>query len=207
VEEVAPAVRRFYEDTGAHELIVRPRWRLGFRTGARVWAALARRIGQLQLPVVAESGREGIASRIVALDAAANRRQAPRAWIRTYPDGRALYVAAYATHRRDGRAYMNIAFPVPGGQMSSVLRMDSRGRGVVVSTRCGGDCGIWLVLFGQPILLPLSETIEVWTIDDPDAPAALCAWARGYTTVARHELWLFGVHYLTLEYAMRLREA
>ena len=100
---------------------------------------------------------------------------------------------------------MNIAFPVPGGQLSSVLRMDHHGRGVRVSTRLGGDCGIWLVLFGLPVRLPLSETIDVWTIDDPDAPAALRGWAAGYSTIARHELWLCGVHYLTLEYAMRPR--
>jgi hypothetical protein len=120
---LAPAIRGFYERTGAQERVVRPTWRRGFRTGSRVWAALARRLGQLQLPVAAESGREGIASRVVALDEAADGRRAPRAWIRTYPDGRALYVAAYATHRDATHAYMNIAFPLPGGHLSSVLRM------------------------------------------------------------------------------------
>lgn len=200
-----PAIRDFYEHTGAHELIVRPTWRRGFRAGSRVWAALARRLGQLQLPIAAESGREGIASRIVALDEAADGRRGPRAWIRTYPDGRALYVAAYATHERDRRAYMNIAFPLPGGQLSSVLRMIPHGDGVRVSTRLGDDCGIWLVVRGLPLRLPLSETIDVWTVDDPAAPPALRAWATGFTTIARHDLWLFGVHYLTLEYAMRRR--
>ena len=204
-ERVAPAIRTFYEQTAAHDMIVRPSWRTGFRTGARLWAALARRMGQLQLPVSAESGREGITSRIVALAADADGRTAPRAWIRTFPDGRALYVAAYSTHRVADRAYMNIAFPLPGGQLSSVLRMDHHGAGVRVSTRLGGDCGIWVVLLGQPIRLPLSETIDVWTADDPAAPAALRTWAAGYSTIARHDLWLCGVHYLTLEYAMRPR--
>jgi hypothetical protein len=200
---LAPAIRAFYEQTGTHELIVRPHWQRGFRRGARVWAAIARRLGQLQLPVAAESGREGIASRIVALDERADGRRGPRAWIRTYPDGRALYVAAYATHRDRTRAYMNIAFPLPAGQMSSVLRMVARDTGVTVSTRLGGDCGIWLVIAGLPIRLPLSETIDVWTIDDAAAPADLRSWAAGYTTIARHDLWLFGIHYLTLDYAMR----
>jgi hypothetical protein len=162
-------------------------------------------MGQLQVPVCPQSDREGITSRIVALDAGADGRASPRAWIRTYADGRALYVAAYATHRRDDRAYMNIAFPVPAGQLSSILRMDHLGDGVRVSTRLGGDCGIWLVLFGIALRLPLSETIDVWTVDDPAAPAALRTWAAGYTTVARHQLWLCGVRYLTLDYAMRVR--
>jgi hypothetical protein len=74
---------------------------------------------------------------------------------------------------------------------------------VSVTTRLGGDCGIWLVMLGVALRLPLNETIDVWTVDDPDAPADLRAWADGYTTIARHDLWLFGVHYLTLDYAMR----
>jgi hypothetical protein len=207
VTTVAHPIREFYERTGSQELVVRPHWRLGFRTGGRVWAAFARRMGQLQLPVHAESGSEGIASRIVALDARGDGRSRPRAWIRTYPDGRALYVAAYSTHERDRAAYMNIAFPVPGGQLSSVLRMVRRGDGVRVSTRFGGDCGIWLVLFGLPLRLPLSETIDVWTVEDRDAPEDLRTWAKGSTTIARHTLWLFGVRYLALDYAMRRADA
>ncbi len=200
-------IREFYEQTGSQELVVRPHWRLGFRTGARVWSAFARRMGQLQLPVAAESGSEGIASRIVALDARGDGRKRPRAWIRTYPDGRALYVAAYATHENAELAYMNIAFPVPGGQLSSLLRMVPRGDGVSVSTRLGGDCGIWLVLFGQPLRLPLAETIDVWTVEDTTAPTDLRTWAKGYTTIARHTLWLCGIRYLMLDYAMRRADA
>jgi hypothetical protein len=200
-------IREFYEQTGAQELVVRPHWRLGFGLGGRVWSAFARRMGQLQLPVSAESGNEGISSRIVALDARGDGRKRPRAWIRTYPDGRALYVAAYSTHERDQLAYMNIAFPVPGGQLSSVLRMVPRGDGVTVTTRLGGDCGIWLVLLGQPLRLPLSETIDVWTVEDAAAPDDLRAWAKGYTTIARHTLWLCGIRYLTLDYAMRRADA
>lgn len=204
-----PAIRAFYEQTGAHELIVRPHWRRGFRTGGRIWAWIARRIGQLQLPVAAEPAGAGLASRIVALDDAADGRASPRAWIRTFPDGSPLYVALYATHHAGGRAYMNIAFPLPGGQLSSVLRMDRRGDSVSVSTRLGGDCGIWLVVrlgrWRLPLRLPLSETIDVWTADDPAAPPELRAWAEGYSTIARHTLWLFGIRYLRLDYAMRPR--
>lgn len=209
--DVPPAIRAFYEETGAHELIVRPRWRRGFRAGGRLWAWIARHIGQLQLPVTEEPAGAGLASRIVALDGGADGRRAPRAWIRTFPDGRALYAAVYATHRAGDRAYMNIAFPLPGGQLSSVLRMDRRGDAVSVSTRRGGDCGIWLVVrvgrWRLPIRLPLSETIDVWAADDPAAPPDLRAWAAGYSTVARHDLWLFGIHYLRLDYGMRPKPA
>jgi YndJ-like protein len=208
--EVPEAIRRFYERTAEHEMVVTPRWRRGFRTGARLWGWLARRLGQLQLPVRAGEGDgDGIASKIVAVDPGADGRQAPRSWIRTFPDSRALYVAVYSTHRRAGRAYMNIAFPLPGGNLTSVLRMDHLGDGVSVSTQRGGDCGIWFVLrlLGRslPIRLPLSETIEVWAAADPQAPAAPRALLPGASTVAVHRLWLFGVHFLTLRYAMKPR--
>jgi hypothetical protein len=209
---VSPAIRAFYERTGDHEMIVVPAWTLGFRTGARLWGWVARKIGQLQLPVrtgTEPRGHEGITSRIVAVDASADSRTAPRSWIRTFPDGRALYVAIYSAHQADDRAYMNIAFPLPGGNLTSILRMDHLGGGVSVSTRRGGDCGIWLVprMFGVavPILTPMSEEVDVWDLDDPQVSDELRRWAAGYTTVARHTLWLFGVRYLTLSYAMRLR--
>ena len=42
--------------------------------------------------------------------------------------------------------------------------------------------------------------------EHPDAPADLRAWAgTRATTIARHRMWLFGLHYLTLDYAMRVR--
>ncbi|MEZ4360800.1 MAG: YndJ family transporter [Kofleriaceae bacterium] len=213
--KVAPAIRAFYERTAEHEMLVRPAWRRGFRLAARAWARVARRLGQLQLPVRDEATGAELRSRIVAVDAEADGRRAPRSWIRTFPDGRALYVAVYASHRRGGRAYMNIAFPLPGGNLTSILRVDHLGDGVTVSTRRGGDCGIWLVarLFGRsiPLRLPLSETIDVWCAEDPAALAGDGdgdrAWMVGFSTVARHRFWIFGIPYLTLRYAMRLRDA
>lgn len=207
---VAPPIRAFYQRTADHELVVRPTWRRGFRAGARLWQRVGRRLGQLDLPTDAERGDEGITSRIVGLDPARDGRRDPRAWIRQYADGRAMYVAAYATHAHADRAYMNIAFPLPGGSMTSVLRMDHLGAGVRVSTRVGGDAGIYYVArlgrWTAPIRLPLSEVIDVWTADDPAAPADLrAATPAGFTTIARHRVWLCGVRFVTLDYAMRPR--
>lgn len=54
-----------------------------------------------------------------------------------------------------------------------------------------------------PLRLPMSEEIDVWVAGDPGAPAEVRAWATGYTTLARHQVYLFGVRFLTLSYAMR----
>lgn len=207
VSLVAPEVRAFYEHTIDYDMIIAPSWRLGLHTAAKLWAKVARRLGQLQLPAPDAEPSQALASRLVAVDARADGRAAPRSWVRTYPDGRALYVAVYSRHEHEGRAYMNIAFPLPGGNLSSLLRMDRLGRGVRVSTRLGGDCGVYFALrVGQrvlPLRLPLSETIDVWPASDPLAPAALSDWGRGFELVARHTLWLFGVRVVSLRYAMR----
>lgn len=207
VSRVDPAVRAFYEHTIDHDMIVEPSWRWGVRTVAKLWATVARRLGQLQLPAPGAAPSQQIASRMVAVDARADGRTAPRSWIRTYPDGSALYVAVYSTHQHEGRAYMNIAFPLPGGNLSSLLRMDGLGSGVRVSSKLGGDCGVYfaLRLGGRvlPLRLPLSETIDVWRASDPMAPAALAAWGSGFELVARHTLWLCGVRVVSLRYAMR----
>lgn len=209
VSLVDPAVRAFYERTIDYDMIVEPSWRWGLHTAAKLWAKVAHRLGQLQLPAPGAGANRAIASRMVAVDPRADGRAAPRSWIRTYPDGSALYVAVYSTHQHDGRAYMNIAFPLPGGNLSSLLRMDRLGSGVRVSSTLGGDCGVYFALRVRgrvlPLRLPLSETIDVWRASDPMAPAALAAWGHGFELVARHTLWLFGVRVVSLRYAMRCK--
>ncbi|MCB9559524.1 MAG: YndJ family transporter [Kofleriaceae bacterium] len=211
---VAPAIRAFYERTTDHVLRVTPRWRLGFRTGARVWAWWARRLGQLELPR-ADVGAQAVGCRLVALAASRDGRASPRGWVRCYPDGRPMYVAAYATHRAAGVGYMNIAFPLPGGQLASVMRMDpaagaagAAGAVVLTSHDDGtGDAGLYLALrLGRRLRwlrLPMHETLALWTAAMAEAPPALRAMATPATTVlARHELTLLGVRYLTLDYVI-----
>lgn len=208
---VHPAVRAFYEHTDVHALTVYPSWARGSRLGGRIWARLARRLGQLQLPVAAQRA-DAIASSIVALDGARDGRSMPRGWTRSFGDGRAMYVAAYSTHRAGDVAYMNIAFPLPRANLASILRMENgTDGGVVLTTRNprgqAGDAGIWLVLLiggrSLPIKLPMAETIEVWPVGGRGAPEDLAAAAPAPATVlARHRVWLLGIELLKLDYAI-----
>jgi len=61
---------------------------------------------------------------------------------------------------------------------------------------------VYLVRGGRPLRLPLDETIAVYAAEDapPDVPAA-----PGSTLVARHEMWLAGLPYLTMHYQIRRR--
>lgn len=193
-ERVAPAVRAFYERTQDHALVVRPRWRRGFRALGRAYRVYALAVGQMCFPLerVPAQG-EAIRSVIVAVRDAADGRPNVRAWVRTYvASGEPVYVAAYSTHEERGQTYMNIAFPFPGWNLTSILRIEAFGEGGVLLTSRAtpttwGDQGVYAVGGRWRLRLPINETIRVWTDD-------------GATVLARHDMWFGGVRFLTLDY-------
>jgi hypothetical protein len=205
---VAPSVRAFYEDTAAFDLRLFPRWRGRASRLARGYAGLSARLEQVHYAVADGAGVD-IESRIVALDPNADGRAGVRGWVRWYKaSGRAIYVAAYATHRDAFRAYMNIAFPLPGGNLASILRPENQGAGGLLLTskphpvRPGHE-GVYFHSTLVPVRLAINETILVWSIGDGAAPRDLVGRSGPLTVaVARHDVWLLGVHLLTLDYAI-----
>ena len=205
---VHPDIRAFYEKTSEFGLVVMPDWKPGFRLGARLFRRWGEHAGQLCLPLGAESQELRIASRIFKLDDRCDGRTNVRAWIRTYTDtGLPVYVAAYSTHTAALQTYMNIAFPLPRGNLASILRLealpgsDGAWNGVRLTTLGSGDEGVYFANGVLPVRLPLNETIRVWTPGMPGIPVAMKRMPNAAVTVlARHDLWLFGIHYLTLDY-------
>lgn len=217
-------VRAFYERTASHKLLVRPRWEPQWALGGRVFRAMMRPVGQLCLPVDATSDDDMIA-RLVALDDVADGRPAlgshagVRAWLRHFADnGDTLYAAAYNTHAHDGVAYMNIGFPLPFANFSSVLRMDAltahmnasrlqdSGRGgLALTTRGAGDVGVYLSTRFGALRLPFDETVCVWSARHGDDGVAPLDGAQGTTVFARHTMWIFGLRFLVLDYFLIAR--
>ncbi|HYY56221.1 MAG TPA: hypothetical protein VE842_02760, partial [Pyrinomonadaceae bacterium] len=207
-------VRAFYEQTVGYRLLVRPHWRRGFRTGGRIAHRLGTWIGQMRLPVETERMEDRIESRILPVEDSVDGRIGVRAWVRTYEGtDKAMYAAAYATHSIGGDTYMNIAFPVPGGNVSSILHMDYAGsdaaaassaRGLTLSTlarvRPGGDQGVYFANRLLPVRLPINETITVWPADSKDAPVEIVRSTEKVKLLARHEMWIFGMKFLELHY-------
>jgi hypothetical protein len=195
--DVDPRVRSFYEQTAHHRLEVRAEWRRGFVSAGKLWKALAEKLGQLALPTSGAEDRVAVSSRLVGLKAEIDGRSDARGWVRAVQaTGRAVYVAAYAIHRDDrSRPYMNIAFPLPGGSLVSILRFAHASSGSIVlrtnsRDETPGDEGIYLVTRWLPIRLPMAESIAVWAAEQAEGP----------TLRARHELRLFGIRYLILHY-------
>lgn len=205
---VAPSIRAFYEDTASFDLRLFPRWRGAARRLARGYAGLSARLEQVHYAVAGADGM-GIESRIVALDPELDGRAGVRGWVRWYRDsGRAIYVAAYAVHRDALRVYMNIAFPLPAGNLASILRPENQGAdGLVLTSRPHpvrpGHEGVYFANEVIPVRLPVNETILVWSVEDRSAPGDLVSRRVAATVaVARHEVWLFGPHIMTLDYAI-----
>jgi len=203
----------FYEKTDEFEFDLRGRWHFPFVVGGRIWSRrIAPALGQLGLPPPGHTLRDAaLESRIVDAEDDLDGRSNVRGWLRRWRhDGSVLYVAAYSEHARGGTRYMNIAFPLPGGfNLTSILHLE-RGSDLALNLTSrhhrnfGGDQGVYLVRRGRPWRLPLDETISVYAAEDapPDVPAA-----AGSTLVARHEMWLAGVPYLTMHYQIRRRGA
>lgn len=199
-----PLLRRFYENTVNFRMIVRPRWRPLFRFPAKLYKALfSARIEQMNFPLEPESGEERITSRILPLRSEADGRENVRAWVRHYTEtGKAVYAAAYSQHSYAGRTFMNIAFPLPGGNLTSILRLysyEQSGAPALALTSLPDDAGpgdegvyfVWnLGRLQWPLRLPVNETIRVR--QDTGAERLL----------AEHVMWIFGVRCLILEYEM-----
>jgi hypothetical protein len=201
---VDPEVRRFYERTGELVLRVRPRWVPAFVPFARVFVAIARRMGNLVLPLP-EAGTTSVVSTLRALPDEGARTHV-RASERAYADGSPMYVASYAAHRH----FMNIALPLPWACLTSILRMDALGdRGAITLTsipndESPGDEGLFLSTPLGVLAVPLSEELALHPRDH--APSVPEFADDGTTLVARHVFRLFGVRCLELDYAIGPRD-
>ncbi|MEE6209677.1 hypothetical protein U3A55_05870 [Salarchaeum sp. III] len=211
---VAPGIRSFYEETRDFEMTYRATWHRPFRTGARLAAPLTTLFQQLNLPAPGDHEAKRLESHFVPLDPEVDPRPGARAWVRTDPEtGDAVFVALYAHHDADhGPAgsrtperFVNIAAPLPGGNLSTVLHLESfatdsaRGDGLRLTTRAPGDPGLYLVRDGTGFWLPMEQTFTVWPADATDAPDAP---AGGAGVVATHEMWLLGGKFLTVTYGI-----
>ncbi|MCA9888538.1 MAG: YndJ family protein [Anaerolineae bacterium] len=204
---IAPEITSFYEHTADHELLVYPEWQPGFHFLARIYKQLSRRIGQMNFPLSPDTYETHISSAIVPLKDELDGRQRVRGWVRTYTKTKqAVYVAAYSSHAYEQCRYMNIAFPLPFGNLTSILRLEALAKhphSVLLtsySQRCQ-DQGVYFASRLLDIRLPINETISVFTSDTiydgypSDFPIG--------TIIAEHKMWLLGMHCLTLHYSIK----
>lgn len=209
---VHPEIRRFYERTAEYEMGYTVRWHRGFRPGAWLASFLTTWLGQLNLPGRSTDTVRYLESELVAVPEAVDPRGSV-VWTRTDPDGgQAVFVAIYASHEHDGVTYANVAVPLPGSNLSTVLRpwaievADEAGSdniveddGVVFTTDGPGDGGLYLVTPLGPLGLPMRQSFRIWLADADGAPASP---VEGADLIATHEMWLCGRQFLTITYGI-----
>lgn len=193
---VDPAIVAFFEDTASLELAIRSRWRFPMSVLWLVGRLAMLLIGQFVLP--RRTGR--VVTRIAAIDAGRDGRPAPRAAIRTYTGGGTFQAVAYATYRH----YMSASFPLPGGQIGALLRLDAIPGGVALTSRRDGDeAGVWFVVGRLPIRSPLGERLALWPAGAPEAPRELADAPFAPMLVGQHEQRIFGWRFVTHDYWFR----
>ncbi|MDS0293841.1 hypothetical protein [Halogeometricum luteum] len=165
---VHPDVRALYERTASFGMTVDAEWHRPYALGARLASRVTSRIEQLNLPGPGED-RKRVSSDLFALaDAAAadDPREDPRLWVRTDDEtGEAVFVAVYASYVDAGERFVDIAVPLPGANLSTVLRMEHDGAGVALTTDCP-DGGLYLHTAAGAFRLPAAQRFRVLPADD-----------------------------------------
>jgi hypothetical protein len=210
-----PRVAEFYEHTTRFTLDIVPEWRLWVRPGYLLYrAALARPLGQANVPMNQRETQRGIRSRIdvitmgnggVAGDGggsagAAGRGEqvAVRGWIRSFADtDEPIYVGIYTTYRRAGHGYVSVGFPLPQASFTATLEPRPRpGGGLLLTSRSGLDQPGHYLAYIDP------ASGELTAVAVRGFAEQLDVYVRDGELRAEHAFWVFGLPFLVLHYRM-----
>jgi hypothetical protein len=196
---VDPLVREFYERTTRFSLDIDPVWRQWVRPGYLAYATLvARRLGQANVPMNQRQAQRGVISRIDTISLDRGEVIDVRGWIRSYADGgEPIYVGIYTTYRHEGRGYVSVGFPLPGGNFTATLAPRQRDDGGLTLTSRSD-----LPHPGHYLSVVDPDTGELTTLDVPGFSERLDVWVDDGHLVAEHAFWLFGLPFLVLRYRM-----
>ena len=205
---VDPLVREFYEHTTRFTLDIVPVWRTWVRPGYLLYRyALARPLGQANVPMNQREALRGVRSRIDTIDTDGDGRVDVRGWIRSYAATDApIYVGIYTTYRHDERGYVSVGFPLPQASFTATLAPRLRpGGGLTLTSRTGAALthpGHYLTYIDaatrdlSSLAVPgFAEELDVAATDTGPPDAA--------ELEAEHRFWVFGLPFLTLRYRIR----
>lgn len=153
-DRVHPLIREFYEHTSRFDMAIEIQWNPLVRPfGALYLALVGRAMQQLQVPLNSE-GFEGLDNWLEVIDLEGDSKPDFRCWIRVLRDSHIpVYVGAYKTYRsgldNEQRAYVSVAFPVPGGTITTVLtplNLDPNGLHLTTNAPGSTENGVyWLI--------------------------------------------------------------
>ncbi|MCI0764069.1 YndJ family protein [Bacillus sp. TL12] len=193
--EISPLIIDFYEHTKDYQLKANIMWSQWFRPFAFLYEKMSRHMQQIHLGM--GNKWESMSGNIIAIEEEQDVREDVRAWIRKNEQGETIFVALYSQHTYDGETYMNIALPLLYSNMTGILKLRNENKNLIITSRlrenAKGDEGIYLHTRFFTLRLPLSETFTI----KEKANKAL---------VAHHQMWIFGVRFLEIEYEIERME-
>jgi hypothetical protein len=192
-------VREFYEHTTRFTLDIVPEWRMWVRPGYLLYRmALARPLGQANVPMNQRETQRGIRSRIDTITLPDDDAVAVRGWIRSFTDtDEPIYVGIYTTYRHEGRGYVSVGFPVPHGSFTATLLPIGReGGGLVLTSRSDLEHPGHYLAYIDP------GTREMTALAVQGFAEQLDVYVEGGQLRAEHAFWVFGLPFLVLHYRM-----
>jgi hypothetical protein len=201
-------VRSFYERTTRYVLDIVPEWRYWVRPGYLLYrTAVARPLGQANVPMNQREAQRGVRSRIDTIDLDGDGVPDLRGWIRSFAStGAPIYVGIYTTYRREDRGYVSVGFPLPQANFTATLVPRNRpDGGLTLTTRSDLEHPGHYLTYVDPESRDLTTLAVRGFAEELDVyPAEGPAGDRGELR-ADHAFWVFGLPFLVLRYAIRPR--
>lgn len=186
VKALPKTIVHFYEHTDHYQLFASVKWSAWFKPLALCYKLISTRLQQLNLPI--SSNCTEMTYKIHTVDPKLDGREHPRAWIRKVKEN-TVFVAIYSQHETGGRAYMNIALPLPWSSMIGILQLDVIDGSLRLTSDGEGDPGIYLAAGKTLFKLPLSEHF-------------LIKEAAAGTLTAHHNMRIWGLPFLKIDYTI-----
>lgn len=183
VQKLPVKIIEFYERTENFRLFASVKWAAWFKPLAFVYQFVSRKIGQLNLPF--SSSQMEMTGEVLLVDEGLDGRSKPRVWRRMIGT-ETIFVAIYSKHQSDGVTYMNIALPLPFSSMHGILQLTAINERLHLTSNGNGDAGTYLALGRYVFKLPLHENFIIRE--------------RNGNLVATHDMALFGLHFLHIDY-------
>jgi hypothetical protein len=201
---IDPLVREFYEHTTRFTLDIVPQWRLWVRPGYLLYrTALARPLGQANVPMNQREIQKGVRSRIDTISSPDSGAVTIRGWIRSFADtDEPIYVGIYTTYRHGGRGYVSVGFPLPQASFTATLLPRARpGGGLVLTSRSDLDQP------GHYLAHADSATGQLTVLAVRGFAEQLDVYVRDGDLRAEHAFSVFGLPFLVLHYRIHRKPA
>jgi hypothetical protein len=194
---VHPLIREFYEHTSRFQLSIVPEWRRWMKPAYEVFKRLvAEPLGQAAIPSNIEESQRGMISTIDTIDLDGDEEIDIRGWIRTFADsGKPIYVGIYTSFRHDGRGYVSVGFPIPGGNFTATLEPRNVGEHDLLLTSRSR-----LAFPGHYLSSVDSERDALTVLKLLSFQEEIHVYVTGGVLKTDHSFYLAGQRFLTLRY-------